>query len=377
MNNIPVPDKRHLSLQQNVLSVVEAEEASKTTARDATIDMAKALCIILMVIGHGCCGEYMFRFIYWFHMPCFFFITGWLLKDKYINNPKQGIINKFKGIFVPCIKWSIIFILLHNLFVPLHIYDSYISFSDSVKKIFHVLTFGSANEPLIGPYWFLTTLLFASSYSIIYLNVLSRFNRLNIKWIVAGILIFLGLTFLFDARSITLHPLCFQTAFYATAFTICGYLMHKLYIEDKFKIYNGYILLLAIPMILAYVMPPHYMNTAESYQIVYYFIVAFLSIIGIYACAKYLSGIRAFNFLNTVGANTLNILALHLLSLKIVFAIYLIAVGEGLGELYDMEYRHIEDFPLWIFSAIAGVTIPLAVTFAWRSLRNVLFNSRV
>ena len=50
--------------------------------RDLTLDLAKAICIILMVIGHSGCPDYLHRFIYMFHMPCFFFISGYLLNDK-------------------------------------------------------------------------------------------------------------------------------------------------------------------------------------------------------------------------------------------------------------------------------------------------------
>lgn len=343
---------------------------SKTPDRDDTVDIAKALCIILMVIGHGCCGEYLGKFIYWFHMPCFFFITGWLLKDKYIHNPKKGIVNKFKGIYIPCIKWSIIFILLHNLLVPLHINNSYNSILDTVQEILRVLTFRPTHELLIGPYWFLITSLFASFYSIIYLYILSRFNRFNVKWIVAGILIFIGLTFISDLSPISLPPLWFKTAFYASAFMIGGYLMKSLWNEKIFQIRREYMLLLLIPIILAVVVPPHGMNTVNSYQVVYYFVVAFLSAIGIFACSKLLFRIKTFSCLKTVGANTFNILTFHLLSLKIVFAIYLITVGEGLNQLYCMEYSHVEGFPLWIFSAIVGVIIPLVIAYALKILNN-------
>ena len=59
--------------------------------RDLTLDLAKAICIILMVIGHSGCPDYLHRFIYMFHMPCFFFISGYLLNDKYLTNLKTGL----------------------------------------------------------------------------------------------------------------------------------------------------------------------------------------------------------------------------------------------------------------------------------------------
>ena len=62
--------------------------------RDKSLDIAKAICIILMVVGHSGCPTYLHDFIYMFHMPCFFFVSGWLLNDKYITDLKNGLIQK-------------------------------------------------------------------------------------------------------------------------------------------------------------------------------------------------------------------------------------------------------------------------------------------
>lgn len=74
----------------NIMGIMQATEQR----RDATLDIAKALCITLMVVGHGGYPSYLGRFIYMFHMPCFFFISGWLLSDKYVLNLKAGLQHK-------------------------------------------------------------------------------------------------------------------------------------------------------------------------------------------------------------------------------------------------------------------------------------------
>lgn len=79
------------------------------------MDIAKALCITLMVVGHGGCPSYLGRFIYMFHMPCFFFISGWLLSDKYLADLKTGLIRKVIGSYWPFVKWTLIFLFFHNL----------------------------------------------------------------------------------------------------------------------------------------------------------------------------------------------------------------------------------------------------------------------
>ena len=42
------------------------------------IDYVKALCIFLMVVAHWTHNEYLFRYIYSFHMPAFFLVSGML-----------------------------------------------------------------------------------------------------------------------------------------------------------------------------------------------------------------------------------------------------------------------------------------------------------
>lgn len=92
--------------------------------RDITLDISKAICIILMVVGHAGCPKYLCDVVYLFHMPCFFFISGLLFNEKYFANLSFGITKKLKSYYVPFVKWELLFLLFHNAFATLHIYDS-------------------------------------------------------------------------------------------------------------------------------------------------------------------------------------------------------------------------------------------------------------
>lgn len=48
--------------------------------RDTAWDAVKGVGILLMVIGHSGCPEYLHDFIYLFHMGLFFFVSGRFLK---------------------------------------------------------------------------------------------------------------------------------------------------------------------------------------------------------------------------------------------------------------------------------------------------------
>lgn len=153
--------------------------------RNKTLDIAKAICISLMVIGHSGCPEYLDRFIYLFHMPCFFFISGWLLKDNYVTDIRKGLIKKIKGSYVPFVKWSLIFLLLHNVFSRLYIYNSSYNASDFIAKIIRILTM-TGGEELLGGFWFLISLCWASIFTLLYLHLLYKKNKVTNIYILGG-----------------------------------------------------------------------------------------------------------------------------------------------------------------------------------------------
>ncbi|WP_423774687.1 acyltransferase family protein [Bacteroides heparinolyticus] len=151
---------------------------TKAQQRDKTLDIAKGICIILMVIGHSGCPEYLFNFIYLFHMPCFFFISGWLLKDQYIDDLRTGLIKKAKAAYIPYVKWSLIFIFLHNVFAWIYINESSYSLLMFWKRVAHAVTM-TDSEQLLGGYWFLISLFWASVITILYLHITKKNKKLT------------------------------------------------------------------------------------------------------------------------------------------------------------------------------------------------------
>ncbi len=85
------------------------------------ITIAKALGIIFMVMGHAWTNTYLHGIIYLFHMPLFFFCSGYFFnnEDSFINILKKRI-NK---LYLPYFKWTLLVFLLHNVFYYLHIYN--------------------------------------------------------------------------------------------------------------------------------------------------------------------------------------------------------------------------------------------------------------
>ena len=132
--------------------------------RNPYLDIIKAILILLVLIGHSIqygSGEnylnkqlffnnYLFKFIYSFHMPLFIMISGYLSYNSLNKvNLKDTIISKFKSLIIPIFIWSIIpFIISIN---------NYINIKELIKLF--ITTF-STNL------WFL--------WSLFYINVLVK-----------------------------------------------------------------------------------------------------------------------------------------------------------------------------------------------------------
>lgn len=84
--------------------------------RNNAIAITKAIAIILMVIGHAEVPELLTNFIYTFHMPVFFITAGYFFKRKYLSDPWSFCTKRFKGLYVPFVTWSLVFLCLHNAF---------------------------------------------------------------------------------------------------------------------------------------------------------------------------------------------------------------------------------------------------------------------
>lgn len=76
--------------------------------RIAWIDNAKFLGIFLVVLGHSSIPTPVINFIYAFHMPLFFFISGYLFNPLKFNSFSAFTLHRFKQIMIPYFFFSAI-----------------------------------------------------------------------------------------------------------------------------------------------------------------------------------------------------------------------------------------------------------------------------
>ena len=135
--------------------------------RNHTIDILKGLGIIFVVVVHSRCPNF---YLSSFVMPLFLIASGFFFKEIYLDSKKEYLKRKVRGLYLPFLKWSLIFLLLHNLFFHVGILnDAYGNTYGQRSHLYspneiitHVLnitfTMSDYEVFLLGAYWFIRAL---------------------------------------------------------------------------------------------------------------------------------------------------------------------------------------------------------------------------
>lgn len=155
-------------------SCVEKTEQSivQPKKRDNRIDIIRAICIVLMVLGHAVivCGDrgtsLFVRWISLFHMPAFFIASGFFWKDSAITDGKsylKYLWKKVKTLYLPYVLINVAFLILNNFFVSIYFYPESMRYdSFPIKEILGTFIFLGSVTSFGGATWFLRALFVAS-----------------------------------------------------------------------------------------------------------------------------------------------------------------------------------------------------------------------
>lgn len=119
--------------------------------RDRNIDAVKGIAIILVVMGHICTGiPGLVKWIYSFHMPLFFLISGYLQEGKERRQFVPFLKKKACDLLYPYCTFAVLGTLGNALIVK----NRDIFIQTVISRLFGVTT----ESNVIGPIWFLMVL---------------------------------------------------------------------------------------------------------------------------------------------------------------------------------------------------------------------------
>ncbi|MFT8316343.1 MAG: acyltransferase family protein [Clostridium sp.] len=329
------------------------------------MDIAKAYGIIAVVMGH--CASPITAFVYLFHMPLFYFVSGYFYKDTNSKNPIKYIIRKLKGLYLPFIKYELIFLIIHNLLFKFYIYSDKIIYKDNsisryslkefVKRGFSIITFGSS-EQLTGALWFCASLFTVTVIFMLLDYILKKINinKEIIKFIIISCISILANILI---RKSIILPREIDTSLVAMPIYYFGYLFKKYEYKIRFNVIGAATSAILIYISTYYVKVDMVKNLYTSP--ILFIIDALLGIyMIIYISKKY--NYKNFKILKYIGANTLCIMGLHFFSFKIINLIQII--------VYKYPLYMLATYPVingnkgwWILYTLCGVLVPITLKY--------------
>lgn len=353
--------------------------------RDTSISICKALAIILMVIGHADCPSMLGSFLYEFHMPLFFITAGYFFSAKYLNDEKTFIVKRFKGLYIPFIKWSIFFLLIHNLLFKLNIINGVYG-NGAPKGVAHLFTFhelqqnilttitmmGGYDPFLTGAFWFFRALLVASILYLVLFKLLSKIRWLQrenqhvTNNIIGGIICVLMLLMCAWKTGCNLAIYSLPQGGYreliGTFFFGIGFLLK----QNKYLLKASWWSCVICFIVVAFF--SHFASASMAWSSSFYKFIslpipAVLGFLMTYQISFYINKkdniIR--RFLIFCGDNTLPIFVFHTISFKLVSLIKIAAYGMDFRQIgchmVIHDYAHTDLF--WILYTIVGIGVPL------------------
>lgn len=200
----------------------------KTVKRIDWIDTLRGLCMFFVVWGHAFPTNKWFlrKWIYSFHMPIFFFISGLVHRDEDKLPFKEFIRNKFRALIVPYIAVNVVCMLIKLLLYFVGFYESF----DVLEMIFG--TIYANNFVFIAPCgqaWFILCLFIAEVMFYFLKKVSKDDSHLFTNVMVVGLIGY--------ATTLTKYeqplPWHFDSAFTGVVLYFVGYIFMKHI--DKFK----------------------------------------------------------------------------------------------------------------------------------------------
>ncbi|WP_076459669.1 acyltransferase family protein [Limosilactobacillus caccae] len=319
------------------------EKVKLKNTRIIWVDIAKAIAIILMIIGHECSKKSIIAFIFSFHMPLFFMMSGYTSSpiiswNQLLKKTKRNFINSWllAAIMITLLGFEIVLFQHKNILSVLQL---------DLKGIFWGSNYGIDHLNNVGVMWFLIVFFWAKFfYDFLQIIVPNNYNGL-----VLGILSY----FAFVVSNNVWLPQALDIVPIASLFMWIGAYLRE--IQSKLN-FNKYLISVVIIAIFIYWIAMIQNNVYIDMSVRHYplFIFSILEAVAGTIIISFISnGISknsSFNFLKTIGRNTLAILCIHHL------------------DLYWLWWGRY--FPKWYIAVLLRLIVDLGILFLILMVKN-------
>lgn len=262
------------------------------------IDISKGIGIILVVLGHCNIPMNWAIIIYSFHMPLFFFLSGYLFSIKKYSSFNPFLVHKAKTILLPYFYFS----FLSFLYFAIH------NQTEIIKPLIGIFYSNGINGwmPFNVALWFLTCLFMVEMAS--YFIVKNTVTKMIVILVILSIIGYIDSLFM-PFRL----PWGIDVAFTATVFFCFGYIIRKI---DAVKILLrhkfSYLLasLITLSIFVRTMIDNQYMVDMNYNKLNHFFDFYIPAICGIIIVIM-ISNFITSNLLSYIGENTLFVLVAH------------------------------------------------------------------
>ena len=190
------------------------------------VDIAKGIGVFLVVIGHmPSFPEWLRAWIFSFHMPLFFLLSGYTKKDDKHLSVKDLIVKAFRRNVKPYFYYSIIVVAIDFILLR---YDII-----SMKKVLCDIFIGQGADNIL---WFFMAMFWVQV-------ICGCLNKVSPKYMRNFITFGIVLTGFILGRLSCLNPLKIWSACYSVGFYIVGQSLGNSHVEELFTVRNIFIAL--------------------------------------------------------------------------------------------------------------------------------------
>lgn len=283
--------------------------------RSICVDIAKGIGIFLVVLGHTTENEDLRQWIYSFHMPLFFLISG-----IFFDTSIKGLLKKVVRLTIPYFAFALLSFAYWRL-LEIHFRELPEGFDANTH---FVDIFFQRNEFYFNVVlWFLPCLILVTIATSIITQITN--NRLVVFILYA---LCLGCTCFYSPM---FDCMWMNEAFYALPFFMIGYSLKNVFVEMERQLIrtNVFIKLLFVApfcLLPLFQHPNDMMSSNYSCGYMYFHVIAVILIISLLGLSSLLISQK---WLVSLGVNSLTIMCLHEPLKRIVVKIISIVLGQS------------------------------------------------